>query len=114
MSDVMDRLRKRRAYPLDIGGEIIHIRSMTKGERLQLEPIQNDSESFGFVIGCGLVNEDGSALFTVEDGEGASEFGSRVEDALGLPDDTRSQISEAIARLSRGPTPEQLKALKKN
>jgi hypothetical protein len=114
MTSVIDRLRKRRAYPLSIDGEKVYVRAFTKSERQEFKPLANEEESYGFVMGCGLINEDGSVMFAREEGEEAKAFAIRVEDAAELPDDTRAQICTAIVKLSEGPTIEQLKALKKN
>jgi|TARA_R110002110_G_scaffold394788_1_gene609048 hypothetical protein len=97
-----------------IDGETIYIRAFTKAERKEFKPLANEEESYGYVMGCGLVNQDGSCLFPRDEGEDAKAFAQRVEDAADLPDDTRAQICTAIVKLSEGPTIDQLKALKKN
>lgn len=114
MSSIIERLRRRRNYPIDIAGENIFIRSLTKFERDACEGFRDDEASIGYAIGIALVSEHGAPVIEMRDGETAQDFGSRVLTELQLPDDTRSQLIAAILKLSNGPTAEQLAALKKN
>lgn len=113
-SAVIQRLRKRRAYPLEICGEIIHIRAVTRSEREQMKPHMAEEVSYGITLGFGLVTVDGSPVFRINDGESVEDFGERVLTEADLPDDTRTEICAAIVKLSQGPTKEQLEALKKS
>jgi hypothetical protein len=114
MSSIIERLRRRRHYPIDIDGADVFIRSLTKAEREIAEPFKDDESSIGYGIGVGLVDEFGKPVFTIQNDESAQQFGGRVLDELQLPDDTRSQLITAILKLSNGPTADQLAALKKN
>ena len=114
MSSVIERLQRRRHYPIDIDGEKVFVRSMKRPEREACESFKDDEYSLGFAIGVALVSESGSPVFHQTDSESAREFGERVLSELDLPDDTRSQLVNAILKLSNGPTADQLAALKKN
>ena len=103
MSQVIAKLRKRRFYPVLIDGETIHLRALLDSEHKEVEPISQDVESFGYAIGCCLMNEDGTAVFSRNPDEDAKTFGARVLTELDLPDDTRSDISKAILKLQSGP-----------
>lgn len=99
----MDKLRKRRFYPVEIEGETVHLRALIDSEHREVEPISRQTESFGFAIGCCLMNEDGTPVFTRLPDEDATTFGERVLKELDLPDDSRAQLSNAILKLSNGP-----------
>lgn len=114
MSSVVERLQKRRRYPIDIDGNDVFIRALKQSERDACEEFKNDEASLGFAIGIALMADNGEPEFTQSKEETAIEFGNRVLDTLQLPDDTRSQLVNAILKLSNGPTAEQLAALKKN
>lgn len=109
---VIERLQKRRAYPVSIDGDVIHIRALRASELAVASGFQNDDESIGFVIGYGVVNDDGSQAILQVEGETAKDFGARVLSTLDLPLDTRSEITSKIMKLSNGPLSED--ELKKN
>lgn len=107
---VIDRLRKRRFYPVTIDGEVIHIRALLCSELTVVETFKNEDESIGFVIGCAVVNEDGSAAFKREPDEPAKVFGAGVLAQIDLPTDTKAELTSKILKLSDGPPkPEDLK-----
>lgn len=107
---VIDRLRKRRKYPVIIDGETINIRALLDSEIDTVSEFQNDDESIGFAIGYGVLNDDGTMAFTPHDGESPKQFGGRVLAELDMPSDTKAEISEKIMKLSKGPLkPEDLK-----
>tara|TARA_R110000822_G_scaffold66972_3_gene163418 strand:+ start:419 stop:763 length:345 start_codon:yes stop_codon:yes gene_type:complete len=113
MSSVIERLQRRRHYPIDIDGDDVFVRSLTKAERGLCEPFRDDEASIGYAIGVALVSEYGAPVFTATADESPLAFGNRVLDELQLPDDTRSQLVTAILKLSNGPTADQLASLKK-
>ena len=112
MSSVIDRLRKRRFYPITIDGEIVHIRALLQSELKTVEAFKDEDESIGFAIGCAVLNEDHSQTFTQAQDEQAKEFGARILAELDLPSDTKSELTGKILRLSNGPLKED--ELKKN
>jgi hypothetical protein len=107
---VIDKLRKRRKYPIEIDGETINIRALRDSEIDTVTEFQNDDESIGFAIGYGVLNDDGTPAFSPLDGESPKEFGGRVLDEIDMPSDTKAEISEKIMKLSKGPLkPDDLK-----
>ena len=100
---VIQRLQKRRFYPVTIDGETVHIRAMLQSEQREVLAVKDDTESVGFVIGVGLVNEDRTPVFVRSSGESVVDFGKRVLDELDWPTDTRSELVDKILRLSNGP-----------
>lgn len=103
MSKAIERLRKRRAYPVSLEGEEVLIRALLTSEAAELMAIKDDAESFGFALGCALVNDDRSPVFTRQPNESPIEFGSRVLAEIDLPTDTRAELTEKILALSNGP-----------
>ena len=107
---VIDRLRKRRFYPVTIDGETIHIRALLDSELALAEPFKYEQQSIGYAFGCALLNEDGSPVFTRETEESPQEFGDRVLQAMNLPQDTKAELRDKIIHLSEGPLkPDDLK-----
>ena len=113
MSDVMDIVRKKRVWPHDIDGDVVHIRPLKQTEQAAGLSFKEDDSSFGYVIGIGLAHPDGSPVFLQLPEEDPKAFGDRVLLEADMPVDTRTELTLAILRLSNGPTQEQLKALKK-
>ena len=109
---VIDRLRKRRFYPVTIDGETIHIRALLDSELKVVSEFQNEDESIGYAIGCSLVNEDQSAAFVRLGDESPKQFGARVLSEIDLPSDTKAELTSKILKLSNGPP--SIDDLKKN
>lgn len=100
---VIAKLKKRRKYPVTIDGETVYVRALLCSEVDELKPIANDDESVGFMIGCGLLNDDGTAAFTRQANEDSKAFGQRVLDELDIPTDTRSELMQKLMQLAKGP-----------
>lgn len=108
MASVVERLRKRRFYPVPIDGQEVHVRALLESECTELKPFGNEDSSFGFVIGCGLLNEDKAPVFTRLPDEDPEAFGERVLAEMDLPNDTRAELTMAILRLAQPPSRESL------
>ena len=84
---VLDKMKKRRCYPISLGDEKIHVRAMTLSELTRIDAIDADNRT-GFMLGCCLVSDDGNPEFTKRpaDGDQPAEddnaFGKRVMDAM--------------------------------
>lgn len=109
---VIDKLRKRRFYPVDLAGDTVHIRAMLDSELKTVSEFQNEDESVGFAIGCSLVNDDQSSVFTRQADESPKQFGGRVLIEIDLPSDTKAELTSKILKLSNGPP--SIEELKKN
>ena len=117
MSDISAILHKRRCWPVTICGGTVHVRALTNAEKDGLIPLSASEASWGVIIGCGLLHEDESQVFTREPEESWEAFGDRVllDDLLqNMPTDTQAELSQTISKLSQGPSKEQLKAIEKN
>lgn len=52
-------LLKRKAHKLEIDGNILYVRSLTKGELRAVDAIANDDEKETALLRVGVCNEDG-------------------------------------------------------
>lgn len=111
---VIERLRKRRFYPIQLDGETIHIRSLLTSELQSISVIAkgNDDAAIGFAFGCSVLNPDGSQVFVRSATESDQEFGARILAELDLPLDTKAELTGKIMKLSQGPIDQE--QLKKN
>lgn len=108
MITVLDRLRKRRCYPVPEAGEGIFVRSLTRGELIRLGALEGDDKT-DFVIGCVLVTQAGEPVFPKHSDETDAEFCARVKAAfLDVDTETVAQISAAVGRIGKVPPPETL------
>ena len=106
MSDVLNRLRKKRGSPINIDGETFYVRSLTIGELTQLDTINAD-ERTGYVVGCALVNEDGSQVIPKADSESSIDYAKRVLQELDdVPTANIKAISDGVANLGKSVKPE--------
>ena len=105
MSDVLDRLRKKRGFPVTIGDETFHVRSLTIGELKRLKTVADDDKT-GFMVGCTLcADEGGKQAIPPLDEETDADWSKRVVDALAdVPSETIRSLSEGIAALSKTPS----------
>jgi hypothetical protein len=103
MATVAERLQKRRFYPIEIEGETVHVRALLQSETKRMMEFGGEPESFGFALGCCLLNDDGSPAYTANPEEGDKAFGARVLAELDLPSDTTGELCHRIAALAKGP-----------
>jgi hypothetical protein len=112
LSSVIERLRKRRCYPILLDGEQIHIRALLTSELQTISSIAkgNDDSAIGFAFGCSVLHADGTQVFQRTATESDVEFGTKILVELDLPLDTKAELTGKIMRLSQGPIDhEQLK-----
>lgn len=104
MSEVLNRLKKKRGYPVVIDEETFYVRSLTIGEFKRLGEIQDDQRT-GFTIGCALCSDDkGEPEIPQKDGEADSAWAERVlEELADVPSETIRALAEGVASLSKTP-----------
>lgn len=109
MTSVLQRLRKRRAYPVAIGEDTIHVRALTLGEGETLDRFEG-AEKVAFAFGCALVNDAGEPEFPRLPNEGNEAFAKRlVPEFADIPQDVLNAISKGIEKVSTPPNGEALK-----
>lgn len=107
---IVQKLRKRKCYPVTIGEETIHVRPLTLGELSQLDGLQGARQIAGFYFGCSLVDDSGEPAFKRVEGETLDAFAERVaNDLQDIPQDTLHLIRQAIEKASNVPSLESLK-----
>lgn len=118
MATMLDRLRKRRCYPVALGNdEKVYCRSLTLGELQALEHLPPDLTT-PFAIGCALVDDVGQQeiprMIVADESTGApaetnEAFARRALAALtDVPSDSIRLISEAINKINTAPPVEDL------
>lgn len=100
MASVIDKLKKRRSYPITIDGETFHIRAMTLGEMKRMESIDQE-KAVGFMLGSALVEPDTTRSFPQAEGETDEAFADRVAETLAdTPSDTIRAIGDRVQKLN--------------
>ncbi len=112
---VLDKLAKRRFYPVSIGDQEVHVRSLTIREIKRLDAVDYDART-GLVLGFALLEPDGSPVFVQRksadgiDAETDSEFSDRVIEQLSeTPMDNLAAVSQAVQRLGQPVDSDKLK-----
>lgn len=109
MSSVLQRLRKRRAYPVAIGDDTVYVRALTTAEVDALLTFEGPTQ-IAFTLGCALVNDAGEPEFPRQSGESFADFAKRVlPEFADLPQDVLSVLSQGIDRVSKPANSEALK-----
>ena len=113
MSSVIERLRKRRYYPVQIGAETVHVRALTIPEIKAAAEIDatDPLAAVGYMIGCAVVDESGGPAVPKNDGESNIDYGNRVLTTLDLPQDTLMELQAGIEKAGKVPA---AKAIEKN
>lgn len=109
MSGVLNRLRKKRGYPVEIEGETYHVRSLTLGELRRLEPLAAELKT-GFVLGCALCSDaEGGQELPANDGEADAAWADRIGNELSdIPTQTIRELTESIAKVGTSPRVESI------
>ena len=102
MSDVMTILRKRDFWPVDCLGDIIHFRTLRQSEIEELIPFRAEDESLGYALGCGMLQDDRSQVFTRNESETAKDFGARVLKQADLSSVMKARLTEVCIKLVVG------------
>ncbi len=110
-SKVINWIHKRNKYPVPLGDDDskAFIRAMLKRENREARGVVDDELRAYFMLGCSLVDEDGSPLYPRND-EAPTVYAQRVSDAMDdAPEDTLVVILNAVNKLRDDP-----KAMPKN
>lgn len=105
MSNVLERLRKKRAFPVMIDGQEFHVRTPTIGELRRLDAMTADNRT-GFLVGCTLCSDaSGVQEIPKQADEEDAKWAERVLDALAdVPTETIRALSDGVAKISQTPT----------
>lgn len=97
---VLAKLAKRKAFPIEVDGETVHIRLMfhrEKRELLTLEPMWQQP----FVLGCVLVEADGTPVLSRLEGQSAADFARQASEAIDFTEETWNVISDKLEKLQK-------------
>ena len=107
MSNIFDRIQKRKVYPVTIEGEVIHVTEPTLGQISRIQKIDT-ADSTGLALGLCLVDPNGDRIF-LENGDTDEAFSRRVvELAENCTASTIKIIVEAILKLAKPVKPDPL------
>lgn len=108
MSTILDRIKKRRCYPVEIAGGTVYVRALTRGELERVNKLPDELKT-DFMIGCVLVEESGESVIPRNDGESDEEFCRRVAGHTADTDsETVSTILGAVSKIGKTPPAETL------
>jgi len=107
---VLDKLKKRRCYSITVNDEQINVRSLSYGELARLDNVKTEVKP-GFIVGCAVLEDDGSRAFSQAEGESDDDFATRVAaECPDVPSDTLRLLSDTIQKLNHSlPTQENLR-----
>lgn len=108
MSKTLEKLLRRRCYPVKIGtgddAPTVYIRALTLGEGAAVGNLDDEARVY-WTIGTALTEPDGSAAFPVEANEAPADYAKRMTGVLAdLPNDTLAELMGAIIKLAKTPS----------
>ena len=113
MPTILERLARRRHYPVPINDETFYVRSLTLGECDDVDKLPDDLKT-PYAIGCALTDEGGNQPLPrtkKEDGSEPStaEYAQNILDALQIvPPDALVKLTEAIWKVTKAAPVEDL------
>ena len=108
MSDVLAKIKKRRCYPVEVGGGTVHVRSLTRGELDRVGKLEGSAQT-AFVVGCVLVDADGSPALPKLPNETDEAYASRLLlETEDVDSETVAAITAAVGKIGKAPTLETL------
>lgn len=103
-SKTVERLRKRARFEFTLpNGEQCAVSAPRNSELASMNLLKDETAKSWFIIGCSLLEDDGSPTFSREVGEDESAFAKRVETELDLSLDMRESVMTAINKASGVP-----------
>lgn len=104
-SSVLSRIQKRRNRVVTVDGEAVHVRSLSYAEVAAMDDLQSPSDRLFYMIGCGLLDDDGTPALPRKPGESAADYVARVRDALPhLSVDAASALAAEIHKSTKEPS----------
>jgi hypothetical protein len=100
MTSVLDRIKKRRCYPVkEVEGAFV--RSLTRGEANRVEALDGE-EKTDFILGVALVDELGNPAFSQSPEETDSAFCQRIkEQTKDVDGATITAIIRAVGKVTQ-------------
>jgi hypothetical protein len=109
---MIERLKKRRCYPVPIGEDKVYCRALTIGELKTIDTLSTEL-GLAFAIGCALVDDAGQPAIARQPTETHEAFAKRALECLtDVTADSLNAIQQAIKKLNDAPPP--IDDLKKN
>lgn len=107
MGILLDKYKKRAAYPIDLGdGDLGYVRALTFGEIERLNALAKEFKT-PFVMGCAMVDNKGQGLFNQPPDQADVDFAAAVRKELAdVSTETIAKLSEGIGRIGKAPDQE--------
>jgi len=107
MTSLVERIQRRRFYPVPVAGETFHVRALSIADRRRMDAIEDILDKSFFALGRGLCNGDGSEAFPRRPEEGDLDYARRMANELAeIPTDTFSELCAAINKIGIAPREE--------
>jgi hypothetical protein len=95
----LDKIKKRRAFPVTIGDETVSIRAMSKADIKRLSDLTDAPDEF--ILGLVLLDDVGNPAFAPNEGESDRAFAERVAaETVDVPHITKKEIYAAVRKVS--------------
>ncbi len=104
MSKLIERIQKRKKWPVKLGEDTIYIRALVKREQREAQEVSDPILRGYFIFGCILLEDDGSMTFTRAAGESPTDFAARVGEVMdSVPEDSQAAIANALTKAQTVP-----------
>lgn len=101
---VLAKIRKRNSYPVELSVGTVHVRPLGYWEKASLSSINDPNARVQFIVGCCLVEADGSRAFAMSADETPAMFAGRVREATSdLDGDDISALADAVMKATKTP-----------
>lgn len=104
MSRELEKLRKKRGYPVEHDDQTFYVRSLTLGELRRLDQLSQEDKT-GFVVGSSLCSDQsGIQEIPKLESEDDQAYSKRVMIELDdVPTETIRALSEGVAAIGKAP-----------
>lgn len=104
MTSLLERLNKRRFYPVKVAGETVHIRLLTDAESREIASLKDELQN-AYALGLSLCESEKEPAFPRGVGETPEAYAIRMADLLkDMPQDNVRELQEAYTRLAKVPS----------
>jgi hypothetical protein len=105
MKSVLEKIQRRRFFPVEVDGETVHLKSLGFQDALAIDSLADNGDKVLYALGCSLLEEDGVPAIKRGDGESVQQYVARVRElTVDMPPSIGKQLSEAITKITKTPS----------